>query len=277
MGLEKSFEYNKSPNKLLDLYQQGYFMIPKEIIEDFQMGDQRVAVLAYISMRRGIDYQIRLSTNDIVIALEKAPDNRPGRINSKVDEALAGLMGYGCIKRLSNSNNQNSVQTFLYDLKQMNKSKERFAIVYSDEAGLIFDSKYSNKEILFLVFAYLRLRISVRKNVEVFDKNEYRNSLPEVYDGYYSDIAKAIGVSVYAVQKAVNALVELGLIYIEEQPRQLVRSSNGRERWMTGRTFFCNTYKREEEYQYISGKQYYEKEIASKHYKLKNLKGGEAK
>lgn len=256
-------EYSETLNYELDYYSRIFFKVPFEIIADFNMGDQRLAVFTYISMRRGIDYKVKLAANDLVLYIGKTPDRHPGKINSKIQHSIDCLHNKGYIDPQSND----VFQTFSFNDQKVQESK-KYAIVYIDEIDRIINSSYSNKDILLLVFAYLKMKIIKRKNqfskTKYKDKIDYRKRHPEVYNGYYSEMVKDLGISAHVIKKAAETLAELGLIYIEELPRKLYRSSNGQDRWMTNYTLFCGTYKRERIYQFAKGRDYYMEEVKNK-------------
>ena len=87
-------------------------------------------------------------------------------------------------------------------------------------------------------------------------------------------MVKDLGISAHVIKKAAETLAELGLIYIEELPRKLYRSSNGQDRWMTNYTLFCGTYKRERIYQFAKGRDYYMEEVKNKKAIINGCQGG---
>lgn len=271
-------EYPETRNKELSYYQQRFLKLPRMIIENFNIGDQRLAVYTYLAIRCGLDYKVDTDLKTIILSFGKKPDRHPGQINDKTENSLSKLIELGYIKKLSQDCDLNVNQTFFFDQEWIDNNCPQFTIAYIDEIERILSSDISNKDITLLVFAYLRLKIHRRPNSmpkKYWGNQEgYKADNPEVYNCYYRDIAKELGLTVHVVQKAVDALIEIGLIYAEELPRHLVKSSNGQERWMTGQTLFCNTYKRDAKYEFVKGKQYYEKEIKNKKKIIEQAKGG---
>lgn len=259
-------------------YYQNCFSIPNNLISNRELGDYRIAVFSYLAVHRGIDYSISFTAIDIVQSLEKKTNRHPGQINSEIQLAIDQLIdaGYLILLNSQGQQNYNSIQTVRINQEKINSEtsgkKNRFAVLYTDEVEKLASCSYKNKGHLFTVFAFLRSRISKRKNLL---EGEFHNDIdmrkrewPEVFDEYYSNIANELCLSSYLVQKSSEVLEELGLIHIEEMPRRKYKTSNGQDRWCTGHMLFCNTYKREREYHFIEGKKYYREEIANKRVKL---------
>ena len=134
---------------------------------------------------------------------------------------------------------------------------------------------YLNSFSLLLVFAYLRMSIMRRSNQYRLDEDilEKQIQFPEAYNDYYKDMAEELGVSVRTFGKIVNCLRdELHLIQFEEIGRTKYITDDGKVKWKTNHTIFCNSYKRERDYLLTDSESYWITEIANKKQKI-GIKG----
>lgn len=286
----QSYEFGE-PNKLRPISDR-FFNIPCDIIYAQELGEKRLTVFSYFSIRRGLSGEVTFSINDIVTWSGKKTDRHPKGINEKVARIIDYLCEERYLGRISIPKHSSLVSTsFNLDKVQQECDTKRFAVIYTDELAKIIScsaslrDSYHNVDVILLVFAYLRMKIYRRRNrlfpeeINVQNKNDYfldiearRMCMPEAYDDYFSDIAYELGLTDRAVSAAVTALNELGLIYSEALPRIKRIDEYGNEKWRTDRTIFCNTYKREMQYLLAFGSDYYMREIRNKKIKLKLLK-----
>lgn len=258
-------------DKKLDASCCGRFMIPCSIISASHINDKRVAVFSYFSLRRGLDYRVIFTINDIVKWIGKKPSRHAKGINAKIVDVIAYINNKGYISIDVDIDNSHDVDAVLNIETILNECDcERFAVVYVDELRKIMefeDDGFSSNETVLLVFAYLRMMIPRRRNTFMpgdTDVESRRTSSPEAYDCYLSDIADYLGISKRMVSKSIDILEKLNLIRYMDIPKI---NKNGK--WITRTTIFCNFYKREGGYLLASGKEYYEAEINSKKKKLK--------
>lgn len=270
-----------------------YFQIPAEIIYGLELGEKRVTVFSYFSVRRGLDSRLTFSVNDIVTWSGKKPDRHMDGINNKVQSVIECLSENGYLSNVEISKHS-SVNEVQFNLNRVLEQcdTERFAIIYVDELMKIMSycssapkDSLHNIDTILLVFAYLRMKIYRRRNkllqdeinIENKDSHELdiesrRLRAPEVYDGYYYEIANDLGLSYRNVSDAVTVLSDLGLVYFEALPKIKRISENGNESWRTDHTLFCNMYKRENSYLLASGSEYYRREVRNKKIKLKLIR-----
>lgn len=290
MTKEQKFEWNNAIELKKDA--KVSFVITQPIILNKELGKKRIAVMAYLLTRKGLDNKLDLSLNSIAKWYGRNPNRSETGINTKFAEIISNLKEEKYIDYSEKLKHEGNVEVeFNYDKyqKQLNDSSTRFAVIYLDEFRNIVEYANSkNKDIpvsddtLLVVFAYLRMMIYRRRNILKSDevnrdnKNSHdydikvrRMNAPEVYNSYYSDIANELGLTLQTFTLAINALKELDLIYVETLPRFKSVDENGEERWTTSQSLFCNTYHREGAYLLANGKNYYENEISNKKERLK--------
>lgn len=270
LELADTYEY-KTPSRL-DAMSARYFRVPSSVILDIDMGSKRIAAFAFFSVRRGLDNRLEFSVNSMVRWTGKKPNRHSGCINDRFLDAVSGLARNGYVSvdgRLGGS----SYAEVMFDALRVSQDcdQERFATIYLDELEKILGYRnpntrdpYLNNDTTLLVFAYLRMMIFKRRNRFFPEEADIsidarRAKSPEVYNGYYRDIANDIGLSERTVSKAVGVLVELGLIYVDEMPRM---KHNGK--WVTGYTLFCNVEKREGGFLLDGGSEYFARETRNK-------------
>lgn len=257
-----------------------YFMVPRCLIQDSQAGSKRITIFSFLSIRRGLDKIVTFTINGIAKWMGKTPNRNPNGVNNKIMQLLRYLQSEGYVslpRRIENT--MLSEAEFNIDTVKKNCEGDTFAILYVDEVEDILHYKIRNKEnecnrdVVLLVFAWLRMRIYRRPNrmrpeeMNCDDKDKRENDIanrrklfPEAYDCYYKDIAKDVGISERLVSKAVAVLNGLELIYSEPLPR----SKNDDGDWRTEHIIFCNYYKREKESLLAFGEDYYSEEVESK-------------
>ena len=269
-----------SPAKL-DYPSGNYFAIPSSIILSDDVGDKRVTTFSFFSVRRGLDCKLSFSLNSLVRWAGRKPDRHKNGINSKFIKAVEYMIGEEYLRVHGNISNS-AYADVSFEMSKVSdecNDKRRFAIIYLDELNKILEYKnpnpkdsFMNSDVVLLVFSYLRMKIFRRRNellpeeINIDNRNDYeydikirRASNPEVYSGYYCDVADDLGLTSRAVSKAVDALSDMKLIYHESLPR--VKHDN---EWKTEHTLFCNFYKREGRNLLAYGEDYYIPEIKRK-------------
>lgn len=270
----------------LEGFSERYFCIPAQIILNKEQHEKRVSIFSYISVFRGLDNSLKLDINDIVKWFGRNPDNHGDGINKKVEKIIDYLKSERIIVSASNSGLAHASEVFL-NLDEITRLCEynRFAMIYVDEFRKIVqycisnkkDGRYTNCDVVLLVFSYLRMVIYRRRNklmpeeINLDNKNDHEYDIrsrrlrcPEAYDCYYYEIADRLGLTERAVSKAVKVLEELDLIYSQALPRIKDADDN----WRTTHTIFCNTEKREGSHLLAVGMDYYTREIENKINKL---------
>lgn len=281
------FEYEYSSYVDLDDVSCNYFRVPSSIISGIDIGDKRVSVFSFFSIRRGLDRNLLFSVNNIVKWMKKQPNRNANGINNKIIQTIKNLSDWGYLELFDELNNSSCIEAN-FNLQKIShecdERKDGFALIYLDELNKILSYQdlntkdvFFNNDIVLLVFAYLRMKIYRRSNKLLlgeinldnredheYDIKERMLRAPEAYDCYYYEIAEELGLSPRIVSKAVNVLWNLNLIYFEPLPRIKYN-----DKWRTDHTIFCNTYKREKNYLLASGSDYYMQEIVNKKKKLK--------
>lgn len=272
--------------KELDSISGNYFAIPASVILNKNMNEKRVSIFSFFSVRRGLDFYLLFSVNNIAKWLGKQPNRHSNGINSKIIQTIEHLEHGGYLTLSEKPTNSSCIEAN-FNLEKISQEceRERFAIIYLDELNQILNYKNSNvkdtllnNDVILLVFAYLRMKIYRRRNkllpeeINLDNKNNHQYDIaarrlrsPDAYNCYYCEIAEELGVSDRVVSKAVSILFELELIYSESLPRT---KNNNDDKWKTGHTIFCNWYKREGSYMLASGSDYYLTEVENKKKKL---------
>lgn len=275
------YEYPRDECHVLFGMKGRYIVVPRRVIEDFDLGEKRVTVMSYLLARCGKDDTLFVSPNDIAEWSGRKPNKNRQGAPGKLADAM-GIMfseGYASADGFSASRmSARSLVTVDTEKISSEAGNGGFAVMYLDEIQSIFgydgdgDARFSNVDVNLLVFAYLRSYIFRRPNrMPLSDTNidnmhdrerdlsARRNRMPEAFSGYYNEIADSLGITWNRVSNAVDALVRLGLIYVETLPRALFCGQ-----WHTNYTVFCNTYKRDGNLLLASGEGYYSAEMASK-------------
>lgn len=280
------FEYESKAK--LDEDCRYSFTIPESIIcNEDDIGEKRITVFSFFSITRGINYRLSFSINNLVKWAGRKPNRNDGGINDKMHDCIKKLEEYGYIDVFDDCTGSHIANARLNNSYIKKKiDSESFAVLYPDEVlkilsydGLTSKSKSLNKDIVLLVFAYLRLKITRRpnklqpeflncdgKNNRSHDIENRRLKCPDAYNMQYKDMANELKLNDKdgrIVSKATNILVELGLIYKENLHRV-----NRDDRWFTQDTIFCNAYKRECGYLLDDGEDYYLREIKNKRKKI---------
>lgn len=292
-GYGNSYEYgNPYDLKKLDGDSSIYFKIPSDIILDSDKGSRRASVFSFFAIKRGLDGEVTFSIEDVVRWTGKNPRRGTGRINNATLDTIRLLEGDGYIKTYEQPRDSMRTQAVFYSDKVNNLCDGfRFATIYLDELKDIFNYKSTEKEmtidndVMLLVFAYLRMKIPRRQNAlfaeqtnidgkkdHGYDVDVRRKKHPDVFDGYFGDIASEIGTTDKIVSKAASILKDIGLIYYESLPRTKIG-----DKWNTNATLFCNYYYRNGNSILADGMEYYEREIQNKKDKLNKLKRAKKK
>lgn len=287
MGKYKDvYEYDKCVD--LDSASSTSIPIPENVILDSDGGDKMVTAFSFFFITRGIDCKSMFSLNWIVEWSGRKPDRHKNGVNDKFSNAICELRNIGYIDLdCEPSNSRKCIATFDRDMVSDECNTGFFGLVYLDELDKIMSwncsgtkDAYVNNDILLRVFAYLRMKIRLRrnrlfvnevnmdgKNDREYDIEQRRIKMPEAYNAYYQDMAEELDISPRVMSRAVDTLCEMGLIYAEALPRV---NSDGR--WNTTHTIFCNAYKREKGNLLASGIDYYGVEVANKKRLLETIK-----
>lgn len=259
--------------------------IPESIIFDGDGGDKLVTAFMFFYVTRGIDSRVMFTVNWMVEWSGRKPNRHTGSINDKFSDAIGRLVDMGYLSLDGQpSNSKKCVASF--DKCKVSDSCDGgyFGLVYLDELDKIMSwtptcGRDIDNDLLLRVFAYLRRKIVRRRN-EMFgdevdrdgrndhgyDVEQRRLRRPDAYNGYYCDMAEELGISAKSMSRAVEALCDMGLIYVEQLPRT---KADGK--WRTNCTVFCNAYKREGGYLLSSGSGYYAIEVANKKKLLRSI------
>lgn len=268
-----------------------YIAIPSSIILNKDMDVMRVAVYSFFMFRRGLDNYLYFSINAIIGWFNKRPNRNRNGLNEKILNTVNALSDGGYLTyskkafdRVGKGNpiwEQFVEASFDTVSAAQQNNHNRFAILYLDEIKAIMNYQgnpkdaYLNSFSLLLVFAYLRMSIMRRSNQYRLDEDIFEKQIqfPEAYNDYYKDIADELGISVRTFGKIVNCLRdELHLIQFEEIGRTKYIISDGKTKWKTNHTIFCNAYKREKNYLLTDSESYWTTEIANKKQKI-GIKG----
>lgn len=252
----------------------------------------RVAAYSFFMFRRGLDSCLYFSINAMIHWFNKKPNRNKGRINDKLLGVINDLKDLGYLTYPEDAFTKTSKGTapiweqfveasFDTVSAAQENNHNRFAIIYLDEIKAIMNYQGNPKDVylnsfsLLLVFAYLRMSIMRRSNQYRLDEDilEKQIQFPEAYNDYYKDMAEELGVSVRTFGKIVNCLRdELHLIQFEEIGRTKYITDDGKVKWKTNHTIFCNSYKRERNYLLTDSESYWITEIANKKQKI-GIKG----
>lgn len=269
-----------------------YITIPSSIILNKEMDVMRVAAYSFFMFRRGLDSCLYFSINAMIHWFNKKPNRNKGRINDKLLGVINDLKDLGYLTYPEDAFTKTSKGTapiweqfveasFDTVSAAQENNHNRFAIIYLDEIKAIMNYQGNPKDVylnsfsLLLVFAYLRMSIMRRSNQYRLDEDilEKQIQFPEAYNDYYKDMADELGVSVRTFGKIVNCLRdELHLIQFEEIGRTKYITEDGKVKWKTNHTIFCNSYKRERDYLLTDSESYWITEIANKKQKI-GIKG----
>lgn len=261
-----------SPKKLKGV--AGRFIkIPEDFI--FADDDKLLVSFCFFSVFKGLNDKVVFSLDAMAEWSGKNPSRSSTGINGKFHNAVNLLVEKGWLsvdKKPSNSKCCTATVNMENLNEACNDTDKYFAVLYIDEIGKILawnnpnpNDRYMNNDVLLRVFTYMRLIIRRRRNrLDPGDTiQERRARWPEVWSGYYDELAENLGISARAFSSTVDALCEIGLLYAESLPRIKVNNH-----WVTDQTLFCNAYKREGDMLLAEGAEYYMEEISSKKMKL---------
>lgn len=215
-------------------------MIPKDLIYDKTINENRIAVYSYFFIRQGLDDTVGFSSNHLVKWCGYSIDYHKGRINEKINTI---------VNQLSENNYFNlegHVSADILTIANLNQEKfcpdSQFALIYDDELDKIRNFKKHTKDvtrmsssILLLVLSYLRVNMLRRQDKYIGNKSDK----PEFCYRYYINIEKDIGISNRYISRAVKILSEMGILAYMELPRY--KDENGN--WHTEVTLFADKYR----------------------------------
>jgi hypothetical protein len=262
-----------------------YFRVPASIILDREADNARVSAFSFFSVRRDIENVVTFTLNGMAKWLGRKPDRHSGGTNDRMSQCVSNLKERGIISvsgKIGNASEADATLNVDGITKECNENI--FAVIYLDELRKIMSHDVKSADSTLLVFSWLRMRIIRRRNRLFQEEMAYgshetnvikrRLRSPEAYDCYCYEIADELGISTRMASKAIDNLNKLGLIYSEQLPNERYKLGDGQNetRWKTGRTIFCNRYKRENGSFLDGGIEYYSREIENKKKKLTNLK-----
>lgn len=220
-----------------------YAVIPKDLIYNKDLNENRIIVYSYFSIRQGLDDTVGFSCNHLVEWCGYAIDYHKGRINDKLKDLIETM----CNDKYFILDGKISSDLLTIAILNMEKfcPDSQFAIIYYDEIQkikdfkkLINDDKEKNRmssAILLLILSYLRMNMLRRQEGYIGKESDK----PEFCYRYYIDIEKDIGISSRYISRAIGILIKLDLLAKQEIPRYKDEHDN----WHTEVTLFVNKYK----------------------------------
>lgn len=225
-----------------------YVAIPKRIILNKEMGNERVTIYSYLYGCTNNFDKFYFSTTGFCEFVGLKPNYRGNRINSRFYQGLKKLSDLGYVEDIG-FENMSKEQRNSKEPRIANVNTDKFFVdddVYCyirfDEIEKIANFKTTLKDepvdtvrispyYVLLVLAYIRLNI-----------HNKHDGLPNTCFRYYETIAEDLGISEQYVAKSVNILSVLGIIsYIRLQPT--VKEINGKMIKRDGIKIFANTYR----------------------------------
>lgn len=277
--------------------------IPDFLITDETLTNKRISIFLFMQIKCGLDETVGFSIDQIINWCGFKPDRHINGMNDQFIQILSLFEEKEYFKlstdlfkktkfqtKKGNIKEQSSISTSALITSNINtKISDSFAILYLDEIYKILNYKKNNDKnttlnasIILLVFAYLRWKIPkytyARNTSTNVVKDEYIRNNPEVYDSYYKEMAKEIGIYPATFSKAVKILKELGFIYYDDSlPRVKYMDKFGEQKWRRDIILFANMYKRQKnknnQIELVAyGEKYYLFEINNKKNKLEKLK-----
>lgn len=278
--MKHEHKYQYEPIATLNGDAAKNFRIPKSVIVDTEMLGIRIAVFTYLSMYKGLNNKVCFSVPLFLDWAGYKSDAHAGGINDKTIWTLEAFSNLGYVIFLDDRlRTRNSCFEILFNTQLVHDRcfEESFAILYLDEIEKVMEYKndnlqdrYLNRNIVLLVFAYLRQAIFRTPN-EL--KPEERSSegiaarrerCIEAYNGNYKNIAMELGLTERTVSLAVNTLEQLELIRTAEAYR--FKNEDGDFR--TPDILFANMEKRERNKLLATGEDYAMGEITRKAAKM---------
>lgn len=256
--------------------------VPQSIIFDKDCDSMRLAVFAYLFIRRGQDDIFYFSVNTMLDWMHKKINRHKGGVNDKAVELLNHFRKQKYIlydnsvfekEKIDENGKLKKVNVWeqffgmKFNIEKVRKEidESSYTVLYWDEVLSIMNFKnvgkkdvYLNNTILLLIFSWIRLKIGRRLNR--IDEKKRSQDWIEAWECYYIDIANDLGISERMVSKCVNVLKELGLIYYERIPTSKISD----EEYRSNHVIFVTQYKREGNYLIASGKDYYMNELKKK-------------
>lgn len=226
----------------------NYIAIPKGIILNKEIGNERVTIYSYLYGRINNINKFYFTTTNFCEFVGLKPNYRGNRINSRFYQGLKKLSDLGYLEDIG-FEEMSKEQKNSKELRIANVNTDKFVINNDTYCYIRFDeiNKISNfKTILkdkpvdtvrispyyvLLVLAYIRLYIHNKKD-----------DLPNTCFRYYETISEDLGISEQYVAKSVNILSNLKIIsYIRMQPS--LKEYNGEIIKRDGIKIFANTYR----------------------------------
>jgi hypothetical protein len=223
--------------KLWEVIKINYITVPKEIIYNKELENNRVMVYSYLAIRRGLDDIVGFSCDSIVKWCGYKPNYDKDKINDNIIKLLEQLHNKEYIK-LSDYDCKNSFSECVINNNKFD-IPDQFALIYLDEIKKIQDSKNKNRKvsppILLLLLSYLRVNM-LRRQKDYFENSADK---PEFCYRMFIDIENDIGLTGRYISKAITILSDIGLIATKTLPRYKDEYGN----WHTEVTLFADRYR----------------------------------
>lgn len=246
--------------------------VPLHIITDKEQDDIRVALYSYLYIRKGRDNILYTSISLIAKWMNKRENRNTGGINLRLLETLKYFKdeGYIFYDESELDGSKPNIWKRIIEIKVSYeklklRTKTNYAFIYLDELHSILNFKNENKKDAYvnntnilLVFAYLRLKIRINKQMYA---DESLNCI-EAYSCYMKDIYDSIGLHYRMVLDCLRILkYKLELVYYKRIEPERVKVVDGVK---SNLVVFTNTYKRDSEGLVASGEEYYLNEYRKK-------------
>ena len=125
----------------------NYVKIPREIIDNKDIGDKRVIIFSYLCSRRALDDTVAFSISELCHWSHLKPNYHDGKINQKYLEVLESLSHFGYFtdypnfQKLSNEKkNLTDYYNVILDIQKFD-TLDSFVIIYFDELERILNFK----------------------------------------------------------------------------------------------------------------------------------------
>ncbi|MBR2895786.1 MAG: hypothetical protein IKC03_09045 [Oscillospiraceae bacterium] len=275
------YEYQYEPIATLKGDASKNIRIPKSIITNTKMLGIRLAVFTYLSIYKGLNDKLCFSIPLFLNWAGYKSDAHAGGINDKTIQTLKDLRDLGYVSFSDeNLRHRNSCVEIKFNTHLVHNQcfEESFAILYLDEIEKVMKYKndnpqdrYLNRNIILLVFAYLRQAIFRTPNKLKPEERSpegiegRKERCIEAYNESYKDIALDLGLTERIVSLSTQVLVKVGLIVIVEAYR--IQNEDGEFRTLD--MIFANAEKREGKHLLAIGEDYALGEIKRKLEKIR--------
>lgn len=292
---------------MIDNDKKKFFIkVPTNIIEDINLGEERVAVYCYLYSNVGINNRLLLSLPDLFDFLNYKWDSNVYRKNiwnkNPIKLILDKFRDIGFIEYLTDNNELICSSTRFTEIRfykdhitECNEDyfqTNQFAKIYFDELESIMSKEnceYTesvnaktgepimvshtviNLSELLLVFSWLRIKIHINN-----EKDSFGEKRAEALSCYLKDIANAVEIDKDDISTIIALLVKLGLIYCNYGDYTIM-NFDGIKRPKQVEHIITYTYKRVEGETIYSGKNYYLSQVEKKKSELRKIKSKKSK